>query len=127
LDLINESSHFKDVELFNDYMLHPQPAGYRAIHLKARVGYDGIDIVDGLARVKTDYRLYEIQIRTKLQDSWADTTHEFFYKAKNDGVRDEHYEEALQNLRYCAGARNAGVFEDDLLSMRPERPPKTSP
>ena len=37
------------------------------------------------------------------------------------------YTEALQNLRYCASAHNAGVFEGALSSMRPERPPKTPP
>ena len=61
----------------------------------------------------TDYRLCEIQIRTKLQDSWADTTHEFFYKAKNDGVRDEHYEQLL-----AGWAKRLASDDDSLISLR---------
>ncbi len=40
----------------------------------------------------------EIQIRTKLQDSWAEITHEFHYKAKYAGINNPTYESLLGDI-----------------------------
>ena len=96
LSFIKRSSHFRvadeTVHPIKDYISDPQPAGYRAIHVFAEVPYGGVKRVGENVVVSPDNILCEIQIRSKLQDAWGDITHEFFYKAKNLGVRDETLE-----------------------------------
>ncbi|MCP4963733.1 MAG: RelA/SpoT domain-containing protein [bacterium] len=54
-----------------DYVLEPKESGYRAWHVDLEVGIE----VDGNAAAATA----ELQVRTLLQDSWGELTHEDTY------------------------------------------------
>jgi putative GTP pyrophosphokinase len=102
LEFIKASQHFTVVDNertpLKDYIKEPQFAGYRAIHVFAEVPYDSVQKSDNKVIVVPENILCEIQIRTKLQDAWADITHEFFYKAKNLGVNNPDYEAFLADI-----------------------------
>jgi len=102
LDFIKASQHFKVVSngslSTKDYIENPQYAGYRAIHMFAEVTYDSVQKSDDKVTVVPEDIVCEIQLRTKLQDAWADITHEFFYKAKESGVSDKGYEAFLADI-----------------------------
>lgn len=87
LNCIKASSHFNvSNRPVKDFISEPQPTGYRAVHVFANAPYDSVVRgSDGVSVVSKNF-LCEIQIRTKLQDAWGDITHEFFYKAKANGV-----------------------------------------
>lgn len=59
-----------------DYIEHPKPSGYRSIHLLADIPYDRVKSYMRKRAVREDTMICEIQIRTKLQDAWAEFTHE---------------------------------------------------
>lgn len=102
LAFIKASNHFKiadeNLHPLKDYIKNPQPAGYRAIHVFANVEYDSVQKVGARVTVVPEKILCEIQVRSKLQDAWGDITHEFFYKAKNLGVKDEALESFLADV-----------------------------
>lgn len=102
LDFIKASNHFKvaneNIHPLKDYIKSPQPAGYRGIHVFADIEYDGVKKINDVVVVVPERILCEIQIRSKLQDAWGEITHEFFYKAKNLGVRDEALESFLADV-----------------------------
>lgn len=103
LNFIRTSNHFTVHDLdhlpIRDYIKEPQSAGYRAIHVYADVVYDSVHREVGKdAVVVPEQIICEIQVRTKLQDAWADITHEFFYKARDIGVSSEDYESFLADL-----------------------------
>jgi len=81
LDYIQATNQFcinrKSLE---DYIKEPKPTGYRAIHLLADVSYDRVKTHRKQRTVVEDKMICEIQIRTKLQDAWADFTHELHSK-----------------------------------------------
>lgn len=54
-----------------DYVLEPKESGYRAWHVDLEVGID----IEGKAAAAT----VELQVRTLLQDSWGELTHEDTY------------------------------------------------
>jgi ppGpp synthetase/RelA/SpoT-type nucleotidyltranferase len=54
-----------------DYVLEPKESGYRAWHVDLEVGFE----IDGAPAVAT----VELQVRTLLQDSWGELTHEDTY------------------------------------------------
>ena len=117
LEAINGSSHFKVIDdgslPIKDYNKNPQIAGYRAIHLFAKVDYESVQKKDDQVTVVPEDMICEIQIRTKFQDAWADTTHEFFWKAKVQGVQSDDHEEFL-----AAFAERLAVEDKTLLRMR---------
>ncbi len=81
LDLIKSSKQFKiRAKSIEDYIKNPKPSGYRSIHLLSDISYDRVKNLDGKRVVKEDNIVCEIQIRTKLQDSWGEFTHEVHYK-----------------------------------------------
>jgi putative GTP pyrophosphokinase len=102
LAFIKRSIHFRVVDKkllpIKDYIANPQPAGYRAIHVFAKVPYDSVQRAGDTVVVVPQNRLCEIQVRSKLQDAWGDITHEFFYKAKNVGVKDSRLEQFLADI-----------------------------
>lgn len=57
--------------------------------------------------------VFEVQVRTKLMDTWADLTHEFHYKAKNIGVDNKQLEEVLR-----AQANRLFSEDESFLAMR---------
>jgi len=117
LDFLKQSNHLtvveKDLTAIKDYILNPQPAGYRAIHVFADLTYDSVKNTDGKVDVIPNQMLCEIQVRSKLQDAWGDITHEFFYKAKNVGVSHDEYEGLLSSL-----AENLAVQDKTFLKFR---------
>jgi len=54
-----------------DYVLEPKESGYRGWHVNLQVG---VDVGGGVTPVTT-----ELQVRTLLQDSWGELTHEDTY------------------------------------------------
>ena len=102
LDFISHSNQLtmahEKIHPVKDYIKNPLPAGYRAIHVFADVEYDGVQKIKDVVVVVSEKILCEIQVRTKLQDAWVDITHEFFYKAKNLGVKDAALESFLADV-----------------------------
>jgi putative GTP pyrophosphokinase len=123
LSFIKRSSHFaiadETVYPMKDYISSPQTAGYRAIHVFAEVTYDRVKKSGEQVLVVPENTICEIQIRSKLQDAWGDITHEFFYKAKNVGVRDEHLEQFLADVaeRLAIEDRTLKKFRDTYQAM----------
>jgi len=81
-----------------DYIICPKESGYRSIHLLANVSYDSnAKTENGKTNIVHDEMICEIQVRTKLMDTWADLTHEFQYKAKALGIHDNELEKLLKH------------------------------
>jgi putative GTP pyrophosphokinase len=82
LEYIQSSEQFEvQLDSLEDYIETPKDTGYRSIHLLADIVYDRVRKVNGKRKVVSDKMVCEIQIRTKLQDAWAELTHEILYKA----------------------------------------------
>ncbi len=80
-----------------DYIIAPKDSGYRSIHLLANLSYDSsAKTSNGKIDILHDEMICEIQVRTKLMDTWADLTHEFQYKAKAMGVHNSELAKILQ-------------------------------
>lgn len=98
LNLLKSSKHLKITDPIEDYIKNPKPSGYRSVHLLANVAYDSVQRDVGGMEIKSEDMACEIQIRTKLQDAWGDVTHEFHYKAKNEGVDSPDLEGLLSDI-----------------------------
>jgi len=80
-----------------NFIERPKETGYRSIHILNTI--DTSELSANRASYPTIPRIIsEIQIRTKLQDSWAEITHEFHYKAKYAGVNNPTYESLLGDI-----------------------------
>jgi putative GTP pyrophosphokinase len=80
-DIIKSSKHIELVPgSEQDYITTPKSTGYRSIHLLANMKYDRIRNDNEKRVVVDDKMIVEIQIRSKLQDAWAEFTHEVHYK-----------------------------------------------
>jgi putative GTP pyrophosphokinase len=112
-DLISASKHLTLTGKVKDYIKEPKPSGYRAIHMLTNVGYDAVSRLDGKAQITNESMICEIQIRTKLQDSWGSVTHDFSYKAKNYGVEHALYERILAEI-----AGRLANEDSSLLTLR---------
>lgn len=123
LSFVRRSTHFRladeSVHPIKDYIADPQPAGYRALHVFAEVPYNRVKRVGKKVTVVTDHILGEIQIRSKLQDAWGDITHEFFYKAKTVGVKEENLEQFLADVasRLALEDQTLKKFRDTYQNM----------
>jgi putative GTP pyrophosphokinase len=92
------NSHFLSIKpegVFN-YIDSPKKSGYRGIHLHTEISYDSLSTEKGEVKIVPQKVVCEIQVRTKLMDTWADLTHEFHYKAKDMGIQDDHMEKVLE-------------------------------
>ena len=102
LKFVQESQHFKNSQTarlqVKDYIQAPQFAGYRALHVFREITYDRVRREPAGVAVRPEGIICEVQIRTRLQDAWADITHEFFYKAKDHGVEQRDYESFLADI-----------------------------
>jgi len=72
-ELLIKSLPVEDVINKEDFLATPKPSGYRAFHINIYV-----DVGEPFSPQRIPC---EIQIRTLLQDSWAELTHEDIYKA----------------------------------------------
>ena len=80
-----------------NFILNPKETGYRSIHILNKVDPNVLELE--IPKHKQLPRIIsEIQIRTKLQDSWAEITHEFHYKAKYAGINNPTYESLLGDI-----------------------------
>ncbi len=96
-DYIKQNNQFTIVpELTKDYISNPKKSGYRSIHVIAKMCYDRVKSDGGKINIVSEDMNCEIQIRTKLMDTWADLTHEFHYKAKDHGIEDPALEKILK-------------------------------
>ncbi|WP_187585681.1 GTP pyrophosphokinase family protein [Gordonia sp. OPL2] len=66
------TSGYRFAEPPDDYVAAPKPSGYRAYHAV-------LEIPSTLA-TKTHLVRVEVQVKTRLQDSWSELTHEDMYK-----------------------------------------------
>lgn len=127
LKFILGSNHFRVADSadhpIKDYIEQPQKAGYRAIHVFADVPYDSVTRVNGEVTISVSEILCEIQIRSKLQDAWADITHEFFYKSKSHGVTNPNLETFLADVasRLTQEDRTLMKFRDAYQRLADEK------
>jgi putative GTP pyrophosphokinase len=98
-----------------DYIRDPKRTGYRAIHLLADVSYDRVKTYMKQRAVVEDRMICEIQIRTKLQDAWAEFTHDVHLDIPSDYQAD--YEAAIADIarRLATEDRSAMAVRDILL------------
>ena len=105
---INASSMLEIIEGYTkDYNASPKLSGYRALHCLAQRKPPNIGRTKKDVPLIDDIFKCEIQIRTKLQDSWADITHEFHYKAILAGVENETYESFMSDIANRLGSEDA--------------------
>lgn len=81
-----------------DYNINPKPSGYRAIHCLVQKHQLVADTKREHTPLTDDMCKCEIQIRTKMQDSWAEITHNFHYKAILAGVENKTYESFMADI-----------------------------
>ncbi|MFI2744591.1 GTP pyrophosphokinase family protein [Zhouia sp. PK063] len=110
---INNFSNFETVkESIKDYISYPKHSGYRGLHLLMKVPYASISRgADRKALILPKKMICEIQIRTKLQDAWGEMTHEFHYKSKSLGLKDENLENFLSDI-------SARLLQEDKTLMK---------
>jgi putative GTP pyrophosphokinase len=108
LDYIQATKQFRiKPRSLEDYIRDPKRTGYRAIHLLADVSYDRVKTYRKRRTVVEDRMICEIQILTKLQDAWAQFTHEVHCKVPTEFQAD--YESAIADIasRLAAEDRSA--------------------
>ncbi len=123
LDFIQVTKQFRIKPLsLEDYIKDPKHTGYRAIHLLADVSYDRVKTYRKRRTVVDDRMICEIQIRTKLQDAWAEFTHEVHCNVPAEYQVD--YETAIAEIasRLTAEDKAALVVRDILQKQAEKRP-----
>lgn len=96
-----------------NYIENPKVSGYRSIHLFANVSYDRVKSEKNTIKIIPEDMIFEVQVRTKLMDTWADLTHEFHYKAKVAGIDNKELEGVLR-----AQANRLYSEDESFLAMR---------
>jgi len=115
LDYIQATKQFRvKPRSVQDYIGDPKRTGYRAIHLLADVSYDRVKTYRKQRAVVEDRMICEIQIRTKLQDAWAEFTHDVHCRVPAELQTD--YETAIADIasRLAAEDRSALAVRDIL-------------
>jgi putative GTP pyrophosphokinase len=122
LDYIQATTQFRiKPRSLEDYIRDPKGTGYRSIHLLADISYDRVKSYKKQRTVVEDRMICEIQIRTKLQDAWAEFTHEVHRKVPNESQAD--YETAIAEIagRLAAEDRAALAVRDILQRQAQKR------
>ncbi|TRW17782.1 GTP pyrophosphokinase [Glacieibacterium frigidum] len=121
---IEKSNHLAIGGEAEDYISKPKGSGYRSLHLTADVSYDAVrrDRYNNVIVVDDKIKC-EIQIRTKLQDAWADLTHEFHYKAANAGIVNLTYERLMSEIseRLASEDRSLRLLRDAYQELAEEK------
>jgi putative GTP pyrophosphokinase len=115
LDYIQATKQFRIKPLsLEDYIRDPKRTGYRSVHLLADISYDRVKTNRKQRTVVEDRMICEIQIRTKLQDAWAEFTHEVHCTIPSEFQAD--YETAIAEIacRLTAEDRSALAVRDIL-------------
>ena len=118
LDYIQATTQFRiHPRSLEDYIIDPKRTGYRAIHLLADVSYDRVKTYIERRTVVEDRMICEIQIRTKLQNAWAEFTHEVHWKIPSEFQAD--YETTITEIarRLAAEDRSALAVREILQSQ----------
>jgi putative GTP pyrophosphokinase len=103
-----------------DFIRDPKRTGYRAIHLLADVSYDRVKTHRKRRTVVEETMICEIQIRTKLQDAWAEFTHEVHSKVPVEFQAD--YETAIAEIASRLAAEDkAALAVRDILQRQAEK------
>lgn len=88
----------REIEIINNsvenYIINPKPSGYRALHVLANINYNSFIQKE----LMVDKIIFEIQIRTRLQDAWGDITHELYYRTKYARQADRTDYSLLQDI-----------------------------
>jgi putative GTP pyrophosphokinase len=121
LDYIQATTQFRiEPRSLEDYIRDPKPTGYRAIHLLADVSYDRVKTYRKRRTLVEDRMICEIQIRTKLQDAWAEFTHEVHYKVPTEFQAD--YETAIASIASRLAAEDMSALAvRDILQRQSEK------
>jgi putative GTP pyrophosphokinase len=111
--IISSRQFHIDDQNTKNYIEVPKQSGYRSIHVQAAISYDRVKSDLGKIKIVPEDMTFEVQVRTKLMDTWADLTHEFHYKAKTVGIDNKALEEILK-------AQSNRLFSEDesFLAMR---------
>ncbi|MBX5086732.1 hypothetical protein HJB56_28825 [Rhizobium lentis] len=99
-----------------DFIKNPTPQGYRALHLNVR-----IELFDGFFSNSIPC---EIQIRTRLQDAWAELSHGDIYK--QDGLPEDLRDRARDLASLLATADGIATSIRERV-QRVTEPPETVP
>ena len=103
-----------------DYIRDPKPTGYRAIHILADVSYDRVKTYKKRRTVVEDRMICEIQIRTKLQDAWAEFTHDVHCRVPAEFQAD--YETAIADIASRLAAEDKSALAvRDILQRQAEK------
>jgi putative GTP pyrophosphokinase len=103
-----------------NYIEDPKRTGYRAIHLLADVSYDRVKTYRKQRTVVEDVMICEIQIRTKLQDAWAEFTHDLHCKVSAEFQAD--YDTAIAAIANRLAAEDTSALAvRDILQRQAEK------
>jgi putative GTP pyrophosphokinase len=103
-----------------DYIRDPKRTGYRSIHLLADISYDRVKTYRMQRTVVEDRLICEIQIRTKLQDAWAEFTHDVHCKIPSEFQAD--YETTIAEIaRRLAAEDRSALAVRDILQRQAEK------
>ncbi len=121
LDYIQATTQFRiQPRSLEDYIRDPKRSGYRAIHLLADVSYDRVKTCRKQRTVVEDRMICEIQIRTKLQDAWAEFTHDVHCKIPSEFQAD--YETAIAEIaRRLAAEDMSALAVREILQRQAEK------
>jgi len=97
-----------------DYIIDPTCTGYRSIRILANISYDRVKTCRKQRTVVEERKICEIQIRTKLQDAWAEFTHKVHCKIPSEFQAD--FETAIAEIagRLATEYRSALAVRDIL-------------
>jgi putative GTP pyrophosphokinase len=121
LDYIQATKQFRiKPRSVEDYISDPKRTGYRSIHLLADISYDRVKTYRKRRTVVEERMICEIQIRTKLQDAWAEFTHEVHCKVPDEFQAD--YETAIAEIaRRLAAEDRSALAVRDILRRQAEK------